>query len=43
MKDYVQFDRWIYQPQGVRKPGQKQHNDEVLRELRSWLESKRQA
>lgn len=43
MKDYVQFDRWIYQPQGVRRPEQKQHNDEVLRELRSWLESKRQA
>lgn len=39
MKDYLPFDQWIYQPQGARSPDRKRHNDEVLRELRSWLES----
>ena len=37
MKDDMQFDAWIYQPQGVRNPDQKRHNDEVLQSLHSWI------
>jgi len=38
MSGYVQFDAWIYQPQGARNGEQRRWNDDALTDLRVWLE-----